>query len=160
MDYLTEFSALNDSGTEQSQAIVIDDSSDDDSKREAMLNRKKNISRNTTKRYECCFCQKSFGRNKSLLNIHMLFHSGDQPFICRYCSRVFAVKENFKNHMTMHVEPQATPIAGSTKLSKTVLFTTTSTIYPTNEIESVHLLAGNGMDTSATSVQELVSIQT
>ncbi|XP_055326037.1 zinc finger protein 84-like [Sitodiplosis mosellana] len=56
----------------------------------------------TTRRYECHLCKDSFGSIKANLMNHMCVHSGNKPFQCNECFKLFARKSHLKGHMKVH----------------------------------------------------------
>ena len=53
--------------------------------------------------YECYLCKKFVSFSKCNLEIHLRKHTGDKPFHCEICMKVFFQKQNLKRHLnTIH----------------------------------------------------------
>ena len=55
------------------------------------------------KPFKCQICFKMFSRNDSL-NTHMRTHTEEKPFQCEVCQSRFTQKSNLHRHMETHVE--------------------------------------------------------
>ncbi|XP_028135830.1 zinc finger protein 320 isoform X2 [Diabrotica virgifera virgifera] len=53
------------------------------------------------KPFECEICSKLFSQTCHL-NEHMKLHTGDKPFKCEICSKVFSLKSNLNKHAKVH----------------------------------------------------------
>uniref|UniRef100_A0AC34QWL1 C2H2-type domain-containing protein n=1 Tax=Panagrolaimus sp. JU765 TaxID=591449 RepID=A0AC34QWL1_9BILA len=56
--------------------------------------------------FSCDYCDKLFARSENL-KIHKRTHSGEKPFVCESCSKTFANSSDRKKHQ--HVHSQAKP---------------------------------------------------
>ncbi|XP_055325769.1 zinc finger protein 14 homolog, partial [Sitodiplosis mosellana] len=61
------------------------------------------ILKNSQKQHECNICGYS-ASYKSLLNRHMLKHTGEKPHGCDLCPKRFKSKQHLHSHMKVHVE--------------------------------------------------------
>lgn len=51
--------------------------------------------------HRCDFCSKTFTRKEHLLN-HVRQHTGESPHRCGFCSKSFTRKEHLVNHIRQH----------------------------------------------------------
>ena len=51
--------------------------------------------------YKCDYCGKVFF-TKGDLKCHLISHTGEKPFHCRYHEKVFSTKVDLKSHLTIH----------------------------------------------------------
>ena len=51
--------------------------------------------------YKCDYCGKVFF-TKGDLKCHLISHTGEKPFHCRYHEKVFSTKVDLKVHLTIH----------------------------------------------------------
>ncbi|XP_035723992.1 zinc finger protein 845-like [Vespa mandarinia] len=56
---------------------------------------------NGIKPYVCEVCSRPFTTN-AYLKMHMRTHTQERPYICQYCSRAFARADTLANHLTSH----------------------------------------------------------
>ncbi|EZA60673.1 hypothetical protein DMN91_007108 [Ooceraea biroi] len=56
---------------------------------------------NGIKPYVCEVCSRPFTTN-AYLKMHMRTHTQERPYICQYCSRAFARADTLANHVTSH----------------------------------------------------------
>ncbi|XP_029665616.1 zinc finger protein 845-like [Formica exsecta] len=56
---------------------------------------------NGIKPYVCQVCSRPFTTN-AYLKMHMRTHTQERPYICQYCSRAFARADTLANHLTSH----------------------------------------------------------
>lgn len=56
---------------------------------------------NGIKPYLCEVCSRPFTTN-AYLKMHMRTHTQERPYICQYCSRAFARADTLANHLTSH----------------------------------------------------------
>ncbi|XP_076685347.1 uncharacterized protein LOC143377672 [Andrena cerasifolii] len=56
---------------------------------------------NGVKPYVCEVCSRPFTTN-AYLKMHMRTHTQERPYICQYCSRAFARADTLANHLTSH----------------------------------------------------------
>ncbi|KAM7292519.1 gastrula zinc finger protein XlCGF26.1-like [Ixodes scapularis] len=48
-------------------------------------------------RFQCTYC--SYSTNyQTNLNNHVRVHTGERPFVCKYCNRTFSRNEHLKKH--------------------------------------------------------------
>ncbi|CAH1778178.1 unnamed protein product, partial [Owenia fusiformis] len=52
----------------------------------------------TTRKYTCMLCCKSFNSGSSLSR-HKKIHTGEKPFICPYCNKSFRQKPHLQYHI-------------------------------------------------------------
>ncbi|XP_060818780.1 zinc finger protein 26-like [Bombus pascuorum] len=56
---------------------------------------------NGIKPYVCDVCSRPFTTN-AYLKMHMRTHTQERPYVCQYCSRAFARADTLANHLTSH----------------------------------------------------------
>lgn len=56
---------------------------------------------NGIKPYVCEVCSRPFTTN-AYLKMHMRTHTQERPYVCQYCSRAFARADTLANHLTSH----------------------------------------------------------
>ncbi|XP_055697605.1 zinc finger protein 271-like [Phlebotomus papatasi] len=74
------------------------------------------------KPFECSVCQKTFGK-KSVLNRHLLIHTGKKPFRCDICRQTFTQKSSLVVHKVIHTgdRPHQCPKCSLSFIQKTNL---------------------------------------
>uniref|UniRef100_A0A1B0D5J8 C2H2-type domain-containing protein n=1 Tax=Phlebotomus papatasi TaxID=29031 RepID=A0A1B0D5J8_PHLPP len=74
------------------------------------------------KPFECSVCQKNFGK-KSVLNRHLLIHTGKKPFRCDICRQTFTQKSSLVVHKVIHTgdRPHQCPKCSLSFIQKTNL---------------------------------------
>lgn len=60
-----------------------------------------NISSDDLQSFTCCICSKVLS-SASSLDRHVLVHTGERPFTCKYCSLTFTTNGNMHRHMRTH----------------------------------------------------------
>ncbi|CAK6450633.1 unnamed protein product [Pipistrellus nathusii] len=58
--------------------------------------------------YKCKHCSKSFGTNKDL-QVHLLSHIEERPFVCSVCGQCFTTEDNLQEHHHQHFQVKANP---------------------------------------------------
>ena len=53
------------------------------------------------KPYQCCLCDKVF-LNKGVLDQHMITHTGEKPYQCSQCDKYFIENSNLDHHVMIH----------------------------------------------------------
>ncbi|XP_011647293.1 zinc finger protein Xfin-like [Pogonomyrmex barbatus] len=64
---------------------------------------KKNKETDSSKRFLCEICSKSFTQSTTLI-AHLRAHNGIKPFVCEVCSRPFTTNAYLKMHMRTHTQ--------------------------------------------------------
>jgi uncharacterized Zn-finger protein len=64
-------------------------------------NNSNNIFNNSTLKYTCEICDKSF-KTQNILRQHLRIHTGDKPFQCSICSKCFSQMASLKYHLATH----------------------------------------------------------
>ncbi|XP_036295951.1 sal-like protein 4 isoform X1 [Pipistrellus kuhlii] len=58
--------------------------------------------------YKCKHCSKSFGTNKDL-QVHLLSHIEERPFVCSVCGQCFTTEDDLQEHHHQHFQVKANP---------------------------------------------------
>lgn len=78
--------------------------------------------------HRCDFCSKTFTRKEHLLN-HVRQHTGESPHRCGFCSKSFTRKEHLVNHIRQHTGESGWQMFTSRATKKILLVSSNNFIY-------------------------------